>query len=122
MEYQIAGLFEKYKIPFIYEKPTAVIDSGKTKIWFPDFTLPYGIVIEYFGVGKNKDYENRTHHKLKIYKENQIPVISLYPKDITRYWKLALLSKILRKLKKQHDELEEKIIEHDLPIISKKNK
>jgi len=39
MERQIGDLFEKHNIPFIYEKPTAVVDYGKTKIWYPDFTL-----------------------------------------------------------------------------------
>ena len=83
MERQIADLFEKHKIPFIYEKPTAVVDYGKTKIWYPDFTLSYGIVVEYFGISGNKDYEYRTSHKLKVYKKNQIPVIALHSKGST---------------------------------------
>ena len=50
-EIQIARFLEKNKIAHQYEHPLAVVDHGKTKIWYPDFSLPhYGMIIEYFGV------------------------------------------------------------------------
>lgn len=111
MERQIAELFEKSDIPFIYEKPTAVVDYGKTKIWYPDFTLGYGIVVEYFGVSNNKEYEYRASHKLDVYRRNQIPVITLYPKELNRSWRTGLLEKISKKLKEHSDDLDGKILQ-----------
>lgn len=110
MERQIAALFEKQEIPFIYEKPMAVVDHGKTKIWYPDFTLSYGIVLEYFGMSGNKEYERRTLHKLRVYKKNQITVIAMYPKGLNRDWRTGLLAKISKKLKEHSDDLGEKIL------------
>jgi len=93
-ERDIAHLLDQYNIPFIYEKPTAVVDSGKTRLWYPDFTLSYGILVEYFGVNGNQGYRDRTKHKLKVYEENQFDVIPLYPKDMGRRWERSLLSRI----------------------------
>ena len=109
MERQIADLLEKHKIPFIYEKPTAVVGYGKTKIWYPDFTLGYGILVEYFGISGNKDYEYRTSHKLKVYKKNQIPVIALYSKGLTRSWRTGLIETISKKLREHSDNFDWKM-------------
>ncbi len=98
-ERRIADFLEINGIVFTYEKPTAVIDSGKTRIWYPDFTLSSGIVIEYIGITNNTDYAKSSIHKLKVYKDNLIPVIALKPKDINRWWKSNLLEKIHEMLK-----------------------
>ena len=100
-ERRIGDFLEMNRIDFTYEKPTAVVDSGKTKIWYPDFTLSSGIVIEYFGITNNTDYAKSYIHKLKVYKDNLIPVIALKPKDINRWWKSNLLEKIHKMLKNQ---------------------
>jgi hypothetical protein len=43
-ELQIARLLEQNSIAYKYEHPMAVVDRGKTKIWYPDFYLPeYGM-------------------------------------------------------------------------------
>jgi hypothetical protein len=93
-EYRIAGLLDQYGLPFIYEKPTAVMDAGKLRIWYPDFTLGYGQVIEYFGVNGDPGYEQRTRHKLAVYEHNQIPVLALYPRDFGGAWQGRLLERI----------------------------
>lgn len=93
-ERDIADLLSHYNIPFIYEKPTAVIDSGKTKLWHPDFSLFYGPLIEYFGINGSHEYEERTRHKLNVYQENQFDVIPLHPRDLTGNWQDDLLRKI----------------------------
>ena len=93
-EHRIAGLLDKYGLPFIYEKPTAVVDSGQVRIWYPDFTLSYGLLIEYFGIGGNAEYDRRTQHKLTAYQQNQMDVVALYQRDMGRGWDDHLLRRI----------------------------
>jgi hypothetical protein len=95
-ERRIAGFFEAVGIPFEYEKPVAVVDAGKTKIWYPDFTLTdYGmILVEYFGVNGSEDYERRTRQKMRVYEANRLAVIPIYPQDFKRDWKGQLTSNI----------------------------
>jgi len=93
-EYRIAGLLDQYGLPFIYEKPTAVMDASKLRVWYPDFTLSYGPVIEYFGVNGDAGYDQRTRHKLAVYQQNQIPVLPVYPRDLGVAWQDRLLQRI----------------------------
>ena len=93
-ERRIGGLLDQYGLPFIYEKPTAVMDAGQLRIWYPDFTLAYGPVLEYFGVNGDMAYAQRTQHKLRVYHQNQIPVLPLYPRDLLGQWQGRLLSRI----------------------------
>jgi hypothetical protein len=95
-ERRIAGFLEAVGVAFEYEKPLAVVDEGKTKIWYPDFTLvDYGtIVVEYFGVNGSEDYARRAMDKLKVYKANRLDVIPIYPQDFNRDWKGQLTSNI----------------------------
>ena len=94
-ERDIAALLDQYDLPFIYEKPTAVMDHGRARLWYPDFTLDYGILIEYFGINGNQGYRARTRHKLKVYEENQLTVLPLYPPDLARStWRQDLLGRI----------------------------
>ena len=100
-EREIANCLNQYGIPFVYEKPTAVIDSGKLKVWYPDFNLNCGLLIEYFGINKNQEYAERTRHKIRVYKENQFDVIPLYPQDICGALQANLLGKIDSVLEKR---------------------
>ncbi len=54
--YQLKGtecLMSKTYLNVSVEMPLAIVDRGKTKIWYPDFRLPeYGMIIEYFGIYK----------------------------------------------------------------------
>lgn len=93
-EHRIAGLLDQYGLPFIYEKPTAVMDSGKLRIWYPDFTLSFGPVIEYFGVNGDTAYAQRTQHKLRVYHQNQIPVLPMYPQDMGGNWQDRLIRRL----------------------------
>jgi len=94
----IAGLLDQYGLPFIYEKPTAVTDHGQVRIWYPDFTLSYGLLIEYFGIHGDADYNRRTQHKLNVYRENQFDVLPLYPSDLSCGWQSHLLGRVDRAL------------------------
>jgi hypothetical protein len=90
----IAGLLDRYGLPFICEKPTAVMDNSQVRIWYPDFTLSYGLVIEYFGINGNAEYDRRTDHKLRVYAENQYEVLPVYSRDLYRGWEDRLLKRI----------------------------
>ncbi len=94
VERQIGDLLAERQIPFIYEKPTAVIDDGLTKIWHPDFSLQYGLLIEYFGMTGNRDYIEQARHKLSVYRDNQLDTIPLYPPDIIPGWQDHLIDRI----------------------------
>ena len=71
VERQIGEFLAERQIPFIYEKPTAVMDRGLLRIVYPDFSLQCGLLIEYFILF---DPENRpdlnqlpvTNYKLPI--------------------------------------------------------
>jgi hypothetical protein len=94
-EHDIAALLTRYGIPFVYEKPTAVLDAGKTKVWYPDFTLAHGLLIEYFGVTGEAAYTERTAHKLAVYAGNQVTVIPVYAGDLSRpSWQHDLLRRV----------------------------
>jgi len=95
-EYQIAGLLDKYGLPFIYEKPTAVVDNGNVRLWYPDFSLGYGPIIEYFGIKGDSHYDRRTEHKLNVYQANQYRVIPVYPSDMKGSWQDPLIRRIDR--------------------------
>lgn len=110
-EWNIANVLDQYNIPYIYEKPTAVVDSGKTKIWFPDFTLAYGPLIEYFGINGSQGYRDRTRHKLKVYEQNQIEVIPWYPGDMEGRWQKRLLKRIDDRLENKLDDYRGRIAE-----------
>jgi len=60
-------------------------------------------------VSGNKDYEDRTSHKLKVYEKNQIPVIAMYSMELNRNWRASLLGIISNKLKRHFDDLNEKL-------------
>lgn len=94
MERQIGDYLASRRIPFIYEKPTAVIDSGKLKVWYPDFSLKCGLVIEYFGITGDPQYLASARHKLRVYHENQFDVIPLYPADIVPEWANNLMRRM----------------------------
>ena len=77
-ERQIAGFLEQEKIAYLYEYPLAIIDRGKTKIWYPDFKLPeYDIIIEYFGMNGVQSYNSQMEHKLQAYSDAGINGIYL---------------------------------------------
>jgi len=94
VERQIGDLLAYRQIPFIYEKPTAVIDNDLTKIWHPDFSLQYGLLIEYFGMNGDKHCTEQARHKLRVYRENQFDTIPLYPPDIIPGWQDHLIDRI----------------------------
>ena len=58
-------------------------------------TLSYGLLVEYFGINGSQGYRDRTRHKLKVYEENQLTVLPVYPNDLARpTWRQDLLGRI----------------------------
>lgn len=114
-ESQVAGLLDRYGLPFIYEKPTAVMDEGKLRIWYPDFTLSYGPIIEYFGVNGDRAYQKRSEHKLAVYQRNQLSVVPLYPRDLARGWEDRLLRRIDFSLESHLHQYRLNICKHSAP-------
>lgn len=108
-ERQIGDLLNDRRIPFIYEKPTAVIDKGLTKIWYPDYSLQCGLLIEYFGMNGDQSYMKQARHKLRVYHENQYDVIPLYPPDLTGPWERSLLDRIGFALERRLTDYRERI-------------
>ena len=94
-EREIAGFLDKQKIAYQYEYPLAIIDRGKTKIWYPDFRLPeYGMIIEYFGMNGNSSYNDQMAHKIKTYKEAGIEGIFLVDSTMRGEWQGVIVERI----------------------------
>jgi len=69
-EAQIARFLKRSNIAYKYEYPLAVVDRGKTRVWYPDFYLPeYSMIIEYFGFNGKRDYDEQTRHKKAVYQQ-----------------------------------------------------
>lgn len=98
-EQRIARALDAYGIPYAYEHPTLVMDQGKQRIWYPDFSLqPYGTLVEYFGVTNNSDYERGIRRRLDTYAANHLDVIDMYPSSFSPGWDERLLSRVERVL------------------------
>ena len=86
-EKRIGTYLHERGIEFTYEKPVAVVDNGKTKIWYPDFCLDnYHILIEYLGMNGNQQNTKINDYKRKVYHENRLDLIEIYSSDFKRNW------------------------------------
>lgn len=94
-EEQIARCLDRHGITYRYEYPLALVDDGRVRIYYPDFQLPqYGLLVEYFGVVGNPHYDERTRHKLAVYRQAGMDGIFLTPEFFRGYWPDHLLRKI----------------------------
>ena len=81
-EKKIGDYLQNREISFSYERPVAVVDSGKTKLWYPDFFLDdYHILIEYLGMNGNQQSAKMNDYKRGVYRANRFYVIEIYPTD-----------------------------------------
>ena len=97
-EVQIARLFDRSNIAYCYEHPTAVVDRGKTRIWYPDFYLPeYGMIVEYFGVNGNKVYDDQARHKMEVYSANGLEGLFLTEAAFRGDWPTQIIGQIEKK-------------------------
>ena len=88
-------MLEESRIDFVYEPGLLVTDSGKQRIWYPDFLLPrYAVYLEYFGIENDPAYAARTAHKLEVYRENRIEVVPLYPGTLRGDYRRQVLDEV----------------------------
>jgi hypothetical protein len=103
-EEQIARLLDRNRIAYQYEYPVAVVDRGKTILYYPDFRLPeYGLVIEYFGMNGDPGYEERKRHKIEAYKKAGIDGLYLTRDSLRRDWPDKIMGQIEDILKNRLD-------------------
>ena len=96
-EAQVGRLLDRYGIPFFYELGTLVYDRGRYRTWHPDFTVMHygGLVIEYAGMPDKPDYMDGIRHKERVYTDNAIPAVFVYPSDLQGpQWPAELLGRI----------------------------
>ncbi|MCJ7655011.1 MAG: hypothetical protein MUO97_06900 [Dehalococcoidia bacterium] len=94
-EVQIARLLDRNCIGYQYEHPLAVIDNGRTRIWYPDFQLPgYGMIIEYFGVNGKQNYDEQAKHKMEVYRQNGIEGLFLTETSFKGDWPGRIMNQI----------------------------
>ena len=94
-EEQIARLFDRSGIAYRYEHPAAVVDRGKTRLWFPDFYLPeYGLTVEYFGVNGNRAYDDQVRHKMEVYSANGMEGLFLTEEAFRGDWPTRIIGQI----------------------------
>ena len=91
----VARCLDQYGIPYLYEHPVAVIDQGKTRIWYPDFQLRgHGILIEYGGRLDDPDYATGWERKKRVYAANGLSAIMLRRQDLSLGWSDRLFERI----------------------------
>lgn len=91
----IAGMLEKYGIPFLYKQPTMVIENGKRCIEYADFFLPAynGLAIDYIVESNSAIYRR----KKNVYQDNQIPAVLITRKDMNSGdWQKKLYNRLQR--------------------------
>ena len=94
-EREIAGFLERQQIAYQYDYPLAVVDRGKTRLWYPDFVLPeYGVIMEYFGMNGNSSYNEQMAHKMKVYQEAGINGIYLTESTMRGQWQEMVIERI----------------------------
>ncbi len=109
-ERTIATFLDSVNIRYIYEPGILVKDRGYSRIWYPDMCLPrYDVFIEYFGIENDPVYNERTQHKLKTFKENDIDVISVYPATLRGNYKDYILNELHLNVSGRMSELERMI-------------
>lgn len=92
--------FFSNKIPYIYEKK---MGYRNYKCDFCVLTKKGEIFIEYWGLMKNKKYDEKTEKKIQIYKKLGLNLISIFPKDNIQE-KLKFLIPICSKTQKTLDD------------------
>lgn len=96
-ETQIARMLDRHSITYLYEHPVAVIDDGKTRIWYPDFQLHgQGILIEYCGRYRDPHYAEGMARKRAVYAGNGLTALMYTPELFRGDWSRRVLDQIER--------------------------
>ena len=98
-EAQVGRLLDRYGLPFFYEHPILVLDDGGHRLLHPDFTLPTysSLILEYAGMPDKPDYMRKLQCKQRVYYDNAIPALFIYPPDLTGpSWPERLYARIVQ--------------------------
>ena len=88
-------MLDRYGIPHLYEHPVAVVDDGKTRIWYPDFQLGgYGILVEYCGKPDDPAYSEGMTRKQAVYAANGLTALMFTPDLFQGDWPTRMLDQI----------------------------
>ena len=92
-ERRIARALTDYGLPYIYERRIPVPGQGGRRYLLPDFYLPtIDTCIEFYGRAGNVGYDERTTAKQRVYEQERLRVIALYPWDLChRRWPQNLM-------------------------------
>ena len=94
-EEQISRFLDRNEITYQYEYPLAIVDHGKTRLWFPDFRLPeYAMIIEYFGINGKSNYDEQVRHKTQVYKKEGIDGLFLTRDSLRGDWPTRIMGQI----------------------------
>ena len=115
-EQQIGLLLDRNDIAFQYEYPLAVVDRGMVRLYYPDFRLPeYGMIIEYFGVNGNPEYDRQREHKMKVYREAGIEGLFLGSDCFKGYWPDKIIDQIGGVLNHRLESFSSLVVNHREP-------
>jgi len=90
----ITDYFIDNNIRYIKECPYSKIIKNKSVRYVMDWLVNENIVVEYFGMINDEKYNKKTKEKIKICKNDNVEMISIFPKD------LKILSKKFLKINK----------------------
>lgn len=103
-EQLLAEFFKNECIFYRREHPILVNNESKLSIWYPDFYLPdYGIVVEYFGLVGNENYDKGIDLKKRVYFANSLTLIPVYPSTLQKNWRDYLIIEIRKALQLRLD-------------------
>jgi len=101
-EKRIGDYLQERNINFSYERPVAVVDNGKTKLWYPDFFLDdFHVLIEYLGMNGNQESAKINDYKRGVYRANRFDVIEIYPSDFRGNWQDKIDGRIRNTLERR---------------------
>lgn len=78
-------------IQYIKEYPYSKIIKNQSVRYVMDWLIDESIIVEYFGMINDEIYNKKTKEKIKICKNNNIKMISIFPKDLKTLSKKFLI-------------------------------
>lgn len=94
-ELQIARMLARHGLSFQYEQPVAIVEHGRTRLWYPDFQLRgHGILLEYCGRPHDPDYAAGIERKQAVYAANGLTALMFTPDLFQGPWPTMILDQI----------------------------
>ena len=92
-ERQLARMFTRYGVRFEYERPVALREQDRLRLWYPDFWLPdLDVYVEYLGRRPIPGAREEHHaYKQGVYAREGIACLFLGREDLTGNWPKEVL-------------------------------